>query len=296
MMDDRPPVYEDGGLVIYRASALGGCKRMLALARQGYTAIAPPEHMLKVFEAGHKAEDQLWAKGVLSGLAQEYIELPITKRIMIVGHLDAWEIDAGAEAKSSSEAEYRKPWTESHMAQRWAYQISCYMHGTGKPFRLIRALRDRDGNVLEHREELLERAPIPLADIRARVLEVESMARSDLTSTECEKYEYPCPFFYTHLNKAEMREQCDDDGAVSLAVEYKRVQKEAEVLKGRVKVAREALLEWMGDKKKVDVGGWKLTKYVVKGKHVEYDAKDYEVLRVTEPKEEDNGPEPSTES
>jgi hypothetical protein len=284
---NRPMVYAEGENVFYRASSLGGCLRALALARQGYEPLGVPEKILKVFEAGHEAERQAWAKGILTGLAQEFVSLQVSETIFVVGHLDAWSRGVITELKSSTEAEFKKPWRETHMGEKWAWQISCYMNAAPtSQLRFVRVLRDADGNILGQTEETLEVPPYSTADIRLRVLEVERLALLDLDKLDCVR-EFPCPFYYTHSDPGQIREYCDDESAVSLAKEYEAVRAEARSLRGRQATARSALLTWMGDRDKVELpGGWKMTRYTIKGGKREFVVKDSTGLRVTPPSEE----------
>lgn len=276
------PVYELDGDVVYRASSLGGCMRMLALCRQGYERLPVPESMLRVYEQGRDAERQVWTKGWVQGRTQDAVYLPISGHITVVGHLDAWWNGEIYEIKSQSEGEW-KPIRESRLWYRYSWQIAVYMVAKQRPLTVVRVLRDKDGQVVDRVEERFTEAPYSLSEIRRRVYDVEALARRELDGKECERSEFPCPFFYTHLRR-EDREIIEDGAAVQLAVEYRRARLEKVAVDGRVKAARQGLLDFMGDKTKVGVKGWKLTRYTVPAKHVEYDRDAYEVLRVTEPK------------
>lgn len=305
-MSDRAIVEVDNGMVFYRASSLGGCLRMLALARQGFDEMPPPPGMLEVFKAGNRAEAQAWQKGYITGSAQEYVKLEVTEKIWVTGHLDGWDVvwdqvaNQGAirarrsrtkgttyEVKSQSEGEWG-PIRESSLWERYSWQFSVYMLATGLPLTVVRVLRDKEGNVSDKCDEVLTEPPHTLAEIRARVMQVELMARKDLSEVACEKVEFPCPFFYTHVGGDEnVREYVDDYAAVMLAKEYRAAVEGKELADRKVKACKQTLLDWMGDKRKLGLpGGWKLTRYEVKGRHVEYDSKGYWGLRVTEPKDE----------
>ncbi len=293
---NRPVVYNSGSLVFYRASAIGGCARMLALARQGYDPIAPPQKMMEVFERGHEAEREAWVKGILKGRAQENIKLKISDTIFVTGHLDSWEQYHGGEGKivelkSQNENEFR-PIEESPLWDRYSYQISCYMHALPGRELIVRRVKLHERTIVETVDQVFHEPPVSLADIRAKVFKVESLARKDLTTVECEKTQFPCPYFYTHVGGADAREMIEDETAVELCVQYKEASSQMIAIKGRVAASREALLTWMGEKDKIDLpGGWKLTRYTVAGKHVEFDSKGYKALRVTPPRKEDNAGE-----
>jgi len=290
-MSDEPPVFERDGMVVYRASSLGGCKRMLALARQGYDAVSPPADMLKVFQAGHAAEREVWAKGIVKGVAQEYVELPISATIKVVGHLDCWDKQTRSiyEVKSQSSEEWG-PIRKGRLWERYAVQISVYMLATGLPLTVIRVKRGKEGGIEEEQREEFDVPPVTIEEIRRRVFEVEMLARRDLSETACEKVEFPCPFFYTHarVDSEVIREAVDDPAAVVLARQYRSARVLADIANSRVKTSRGALLDYMGDRKRLDLSdGSMLTRYEVKGKHVEYDRAGYWALRVTTRKTED---------
>jgi len=281
---ERAAVVEDAGHVYYRASSFGGCMRMLALWRQGYEPIKAGGAILDVFKAGHEAERQAWTKGWLSGRAQEQVTLVVTKRIWITGHVDSWWGHESYEVKSQSSEEW-KPIRESKLWPRYSWQISVYMLATESPLTVVRVLRDKDGNISDRAEERFDEPPHSIVEVRRRVLDIEGLARRELTEAPCERVEYPCPFFYTHRQAGEVREELDDEGAAALAADYQQARVEQRAVEGRLKTARAALLSFMTerDSRRLNVKGWKLTRYKVAGKHIEYDRAEYEALRVTEP-------------
>lgn len=313
---DRAPVLSRDGIVEYRASALGGCLRSLALARQGFEPVAPPKQMLEVFQAGHETERQAWQKGLLKGTAQNYVRLPVTDTICITGHLDSWDrvwvprpqqkegdlgVRAGPgsrmyEVKSQSKNEWG-PIRESQMWSRYQWQFSVYILATGHPLTVVRVLRDKEGNVSDSVEEVFVDPPRTLVEVKARVLAVELLARKDLTDVPCDPIMFPCPYFYTHpQDDAAVREYVDDDNAVTLAAQYSEAAREQRLAKQRSDAARKTLLTWMGDKEKIELpGGWKVTRYETKERLVPARTqKAYWGLRVTPPKEDDA--EPTVES
>ena len=296
-MTDMPAVYERDGRVVYRASSLGGCVRALALARQGFDPMPTPAGMLEVFAAGNEAERQVWAKGIIQGRAQEYVELPISETIVVAGHLDAWTEERVYEVKSQSEDEW-KPIEQSALWYRYRFQISCYMHATKLPLTVVRVMRRKDGTItFEERQDYTE-APVSLAEIRAKVFAVELLARRELGEVVCEKVEYPCPFYYTHWQAGdEVREQVDNPAAVVLANQYQVARQVARDANSRVKASRAALLEYVGERRKLELSdGTLLTRYEVKERHVEYDSAAYWALKVTERKEQVDEVEASADS
>src|SRR5215831_15024507 len=149
---ERGPVYTIGDVVYYRASSLGGCVRMLALARQGFDPLPATGQIAEVFKAGRDAEQQVWAKGIVQGRAQEYVELPISSTIRVAGHLDCWEPERVYEIKSQSEGEWGDI-EKSSLWYRYKFQISVYMHATGLPLTVVRVRRNKDGSISDEERQ-----------------------------------------------------------------------------------------------------------------------------------------------
>lgn len=312
----------------YRASALGGCKRMLALARQGFDPVPPPPEMQKIYEAGHEAERQAWAKGILKGLAQQYVELIISDNIRVSGHLDSWSpvyaatihpgrggsrrlaAPVGAEGGRASERTQRVgavelksvttdgmdvPLTDLPLWPRYSFQVSCYMLATGAELDLVRVLRDGAGNISDQKVDHFTEPPVSLAAIRQRVLEVELLARKDLADVDCDRLEYPCPFFYTHRQR-DSREQISDDDALVLTQQFVNARAQAKLADARVKAARTALVEWLGDRSKIVLNNrYRITRADVKAKPVSYTRSAYTSIIVTEVKEDHGKAPPSAD-
>jgi hypothetical protein len=186
------------------------------------------------------------------------------------------------EIKSQSEAEW-KPIRESPLWGRYRYQISVYMHATKLPLVVVRVKRDKNGGISDEAREEFRVPPVDMSEIRARVFQVEMMARRDLSEDVCEKIEFPCPFWYTHVKgEVDEREKVDDPQAVVLAGQYQAARRLASTANGRVQASRRALLAYMGDRRRLGLSdGTMLTRYQVEAKHVEYDRDGYWALRVT---------------
>jgi hypothetical protein len=198
-------VLEDGK-VVYRASALGMCTRALVAARQGYEQQPPPAKLQEVFDAGHRAEEDFFARlSVFDEVVQQQLEvsLPITSRITVVGHLDGLRISApkGAEVievKSQSDDMWHdwKPkfWTEDALWKKYAWQISVYYHATQAQTITVYRYNRTTCMVAA---ETYHRAFHDLAEIRDRVLNIESLAL-DQDLPDCKENAWGCPFGYLH--------------------------------------------------------------------------------------------------
>ena len=290
---DAANVYEREGKVVYRASALGGCLRSLALARQGYDAIPPPPSFLELFKGGHDAEDATLNPRTFITRRQERVELPISATISVVGHIDGMDDMGLVEVKSQSRDEWEKgSITDSFLWDKYAYQLSVYIHALEVPrARVYRVLRSDDNDNHSLKIETFDEAPHTLGAIRQRVFEVEVMARRELSDVQCSAVMFPCPYFYTHKSD-EVREFVDDHSALLLAQQATEASLARQVAEEKYRVSKEALLTWLGERDKVELpDGWKLTKFKTKGGRREFDVKPSVGLRIIPPKKEPNAAE-----
>lgn len=236
MSDDRPPVYEEDGRVIYRASAIGGCTKMLAAIRMGYSMSDTPERMREVFEAGNEAESrtiiELKNKGWEIGHQQEQVELQLTPRLVVRAHLDARAIDTPIEIKSTVGEISDALW------ERYLWQFSVIMCATGKD--LILVTWDRDERRIT-KTEIFKDLPLSRAQILQKVLEVERVAGLGVLPEVCDHPMYPCPVFRLHEDQLPLPLQIDDEEVDRYAREYDHARKEETRWKGIKDAARRAL-------------------------------------------------------
>ena len=253
---NRPDVIVNGEEVQYRASSLGSCTRALAAARQ---ELEPwrgslPAKIAEVFERGHKAEEygKAWFKerGWAVTDEQREVVVGVTGRISVVGHIDYIVSRHGGDvrpilvdSKSQSEDEFAKPSIrDSTFWHKYKWQFSVYALGTGLAIAVQRI--GPDGTVkLEVVGELYGEA-----DVRARVLQVEAMARGDLKGVVCDKDDFPCPYWKL-LHPATQWEEREDETLADLALHYKRLAVEIDPLVKRRAELREKLIEHMGEGK-----------------------------------------------
>ena len=144
MSDDRANVYEEEGTVIYRASGLGSCTKMLVAQRLGYRPMATPQRAQGWFDRGvrHEAaciavmESEGWELAD-TGEAQSEINLKIGNSI-VRGHKDGRgkHPDFGNK-RFVIEAKSPKSWqmfvdelyspSPSFLVEKYKWQISAYM-------------------------------------------------------------------------------------------------------------------------------------------------------------------------
>lgn len=133
--DSRPIAYEENGISIYRASAIGGGLRSLVASRLGYQPLAPPEYLKKAAQAGKVIEGEVvkaLEKENYKVLAkQKEFNLPVSGAI-IRGHIDGKILEMPIlnilEIKSMSEKQFSL-WKKHGFRQfpKYAAQICVYM-------------------------------------------------------------------------------------------------------------------------------------------------------------------------
>jgi hypothetical protein len=200
-------VFEHGGKVCIRASALGGCRKALALAMAGYEPQAPPEQLQLVFAAGHAAEVE--AKEALIGqgfdLDDDQLQVKLSVGDMdIIGHIDG-TVDNGfvkyvLEVKSQSNEMFKRfsegavPGAEGDLWWKYAWQASVYQVALGMPLMFLRWNRDTS----EMGKLVINDPWFGREDIEARVAEVKALSQAEgLAGTACEAT-WGCPYAYTH--------------------------------------------------------------------------------------------------
>lgn len=247
-------VEERDGVVYYRASALGNCIRSLVALRQGYDEIRKE---LSVFHEGHLHEDDILAR-----LPAEYhvlarqveTEVFVSSKIRVRGHVDAYGIGPGSsevliEAKSQSRDEYKafqEDWSHGFWP-KYKWQVSAYMVAKNMP--LLIARKNRDSGEVTTR--LVTKPFYSETEIRARVLQIESLAKSG-ELPPCDSEMYPCPVYYLH--EAKEVALLEDAVLADLAQQYDRALVEAKQAESRKKELDKAIRAGMGGHKKVVLG------------------------------------------
>lgn len=263
---------KENGEVVYRASALGGCTKMLVAERMGYDLIEPRgERALAVvatMNSGHTAEDrivEMMAKDELHVTDRDgLVILPLTGKIQVVGHVDGFVPGAFVEIKSLGQKEWDAFWKVEggdFTHGRWPqnlWQMSAYGAATGQPCQLVVFNRDT--------EEMKYVLPPPFYDkaaILKRVLEVERAARLYSLPELCDTPSFPCPVFYLHTSD---RMEFDDDEqdriVQELAEAYQHAKGEKDKAEQTFKGTQKALLKAVEQTGKWEtLEGWKVTAF-----------------------------------
>lgn len=237
----------------------------LLAARLGYEAVplAADSKMMKVFERGHRVENEILEDKPGITYRQHKIDVPLTGKIHVVGHIDGFKFldHAVVEVKSQS----REAWDEfeakhwnAGLFPKYKWQVSCYMHAFECPLLLIRALVDDDGRVVARDESFVDEPFYSIAEIRSRVLRVEAAAATGVLNAECIN-SFPCPYFYLHDEVD--RELIDDESVEALAREYACAGADAKAARGRQEAAKRALRETVEGNKYSTESGVRITFY-----------------------------------
>jgi hypothetical protein len=282
------------GRVVYRASALGGCIRALAAARQEYFLYDAPEKMKGLYGRGVVAEDTAVEKLMQQGwgvwMRQREVMLPVTGLVSVVGHLDAigklqhTTLERVIEVKSCTDEEFGKPYDEWRLWYKYSWQISVYMWALRLPCLLVQIHRD-SGEITCW---TINKPPYTEQEIRARVLMAEHLATQEISDIECERLEYPCPVFYTHQKF--IPEELDDSELAGLARGYESVRAREKRVKEQRKVIGDAIVKKVGEAeidkpRKVQAEGIRISVSKYKVKEVIIPAREQTRLTVTLPKE-----------
>lgn len=208
MGDDRPNVYTEGDRVIYRASALGNCLNSLAFSRMGVKGAEPPAALLKAFADGNRGETEIIRRLGIMGFqveddaSQNTVELEVFPGIIIRGHIDGIETDPDTgirrvlECKTTSARGVAKD-----LKERYDFQLSIYCHALGLPGLFAIGTKDKaTGDVVSVVTHTMDTPKVSLAQIKARVAKVESIAKSGIST--CTEGRWGCEHFFMHEDLA----------------------------------------------------------------------------------------------
>lgn len=232
MADNRPPVYEENGIWVYRASALGMCVRALVgIARDGYDEALSKDRkdlLERSADEGNLHEEgvreKLFREGYQIISTQDIAEIEVMPGVIIRGHTDGVLAppDGGGnqllEVKSMSNKVFDR-WIKNGFEGfgKYAYQISAYMQANPDLDVLYYAKRREDGfpntQIIKAGEP-----PISWKDIRKKVLTVESHRRKRASFPDCDlgkQDQWWCPLWYLHdETEPDIEEMTDEDQAV----------------------------------------------------------------------------------
>lgn len=212
-----------------------------------YEPVDPPEHMQKIFAAGNDAEELVLAmladKGRKVFNEQLEVALPITSEIAVVGHIDGQEDDAGLEIKSMGDSVYKSVphnhniWNEPGLIQDYKWQISAYSIALKLPFNVL--FWNRESH--DWFEVTVEQPFYTEAEIRGRILQIESWARQGVLPETCDNKGYPCPVYY--VTNCQGTVEWGNEEVAALGLTYKRQKALKDAAEQREKSLRNQLLD-----------------------------------------------------
>lgn len=269
-MSSLPNVHESDGVVVYRASAAARCLRMLVALRLGYESMPAGEAMQKVFDRGHRGEPVVLntlteRHGWVFSRQQETVEVSVSSKVVIRGHIDAvWTSPTSqrvVEVKTMTADKFRQ-WESQRFAAfpGYADQLTIYMHAMDLPAVYAIGVVDENGDVESVFDFHIDTPPSDIDDIRARVMQAESIARSGVLPS-CTSTDFPCPVYYlcdhSDAGGADIRTTDPAIDALATTVdEFRTLRMKYEAAE---KGARRTLEEALGDRDKVKTDTWSVS-------------------------------------
>lgn len=266
MSDNRPTVYKEGDVWVYRASAIGRPLRCLTAARQGYDPAPRPDFLMKAAAAGNLAEivvkqrlrDDGWKIRGEQGSVE--VKVPGVDAI-IRGHLDAMEtfnLDGSKhgilEVKSMSDRVWQK-WHRYGFDRfpTYAAQLSVYMYAAASDT-AVYAVFNRDTQELDTTQ--IDQMPVPIEELFAKVRIVEWYGENGEDLPSCTGAEYPCEYSYLCDRGMGDSTFTDSSGDIAkLAAEYNELSKAISRLEAQKKELRAEIVKLVPEGKVAEPWG-----------------------------------------
>lgn len=301
----RPSVYQDGPLTVYRGSSLGNCLLSLVAARRGYVPMPQKAFLETVAAEGHLHEPDIVKKveeigdWMIRGIGENQLtlELEVGPNIVVRLHPDGIASRSGEErvfeAKSMSDAVFRKfhkGGFQSHPGYAW--QFSGEMAATDLPG--LFAYKNRNNGQLEILE--VDYPPYSLADIKVRIARVEALANDEgieVSEVACDIKGLGClKYAYLHQAKsidAPLPEHFDALKLDALAETYTRARDMKSLYEASMKEVRAEMMEMIPAESRMQSPRYKVIHSVQRRKdldtkalfadHPEIDQSAYQVVR-----------------
>ena len=269
MSDNRPPVYEENGIWVYRASFVGNPLRCLSAARQGYEGLPPPDYLIKAAEAGDMAEIEVKAKlrnmGYRISGEQNTVEISLYPGTIVRGHMDAAHCidpngeDRILEVKSMSQ----RVWDEW---QKWGFerftnyaaQITIYMAAQGA--QATYAIINRETGELDVFN--LTEFPTSLGRIADKIGTAEVGALTGVLPVCDGSAKSPCPWSFMCDKEEMLFEELESAGErriLEIAEELDRLREVESEVKAEIEAERERLRVALAGREAVKVPGFSIT-------------------------------------
>ena len=264
MADCRPITYvEDDGTVVYRASAIGGCRVALIASRLGIEPAGTPDAVREAAGQGVELEDVALGRLLLDGWdlkqgqrqVEREVRLSSGTTALVRGHVDSIgdPRDGGGacvvEVKSRNERDFSRLVAEGLAAvpESHQWQMSAYAHALGLErvaYVAISRANPADLHVL------LLPAPVPWADIEARVVDVEEALLWGELPVCHGKRDTWCSYY--HLHEPRPFEAAHD--IAEAAHDYHEALTAEKAWAERKEALRGPLLAALGERKRVQAG------------------------------------------
>ena len=276
--EQLPTVYNDGDIMVVRASGLGSCVRALS-AYGRYEEVIPlqrKEMLGRTAQEGNLHEstviDHLRNEGYDVTDSQGIVGLSVIKdRVEVRGHVDGIVGDTHVvEVKTMSKSrfdDYQRHGLDGFPKYQW--QLSAYMYAVGDMLghdvKAIYAVKRRDDGLIDVKE--IDTPPIDFIAIKKKLLQVWQHRRNktlpgcDITGNE----QFWCPFPFLHdedVKDMELPEETNE-AILELVLQYEELRG-AEVLgKAAGEKKREVgkdILKLMDDRDVAHAGDFKITR------------------------------------
>lgn len=226
--DDRPPVYEEDGTWVYRASTVGGmCDRALWLARMGVERSPTPDG-LKVAYLESANNEQL----AIDMFVDEYritvedqqheFEIDVCDGVIVRGHVDGIGHDTTLDRRGVVEVKCIRAddWDRRSpsMYPSWETQMQLGMKGLGLPLTWIVYGRKVDGVVDRVSYSVVEYRPRAVAEVMRRIRRVEQLV-ADGRPAVCDRERWGCPYWALHEGVDGEDQEIEDRALAALAVQ-----------------------------------------------------------------------------
>lgn len=238
VQDNRPAVYPEGAAIIYRASALGHCIRMLWAARSGLEARPIPKPIKKAMDEGTELEDTIlkllydehnFTYGYQGQQFQMELNLGAWNGITLIVRGRCDEIGYNTKVANNplpiDVKAFRQELVDEYRTKgllgipRYAWQQSVYGVSYGSDA-FYMPIYNKDTQKIEPWSLEPLQAPYTRDQIRDRVIQVEEWYDKSLMPDDCPA-EFGCQYYYLHEQK--------DEGTIPPAVE--------QMLRARIKLS-----------------------------------------------------------
>lgn len=246
---------------IYRASSLGYSLEQLVAPHLGFEPIPPPEWLQEKFDEGTALEpivvEELYQQGWTITDQQEEINLDIIPGVAIVrGHIDGVaDANRVIEIKTMNGRTWKEfqihGWDTPGIIQRYKWQASAYMLGTGMPLELVGWNKEAKNSEQQYTTAWVKEPFYLISDIAQKISEAEKYIADGVIPEGCT--DYPCPYFYLHAERVEAEPA--DTELDELLNTWAEANQKRKAYEAEEKKLRDMIVEYVGQEGKAKVKG-----------------------------------------